>query len=56
MKAYQRRALAREKLNQVLEAYNDIKKVLELEPHNKESKGVLERLQSALKIQETEVF
>lgn len=51
VKAYQRRALAREKLNQVGEAISDTKKVLEFEPHNKESKVVLERLEKLMETQ-----
>lgn len=48
VKAYQRRAAAREKMNQLSEAHSDLKKVLELEPKNKETKAVLEKLQPRL--------
>ncbi|KAI4467224.1 rna polymerase ii-associated protein 3 [Holotrichia oblita] len=48
VKAYQRRAAARESLNQISEAHRDLLKVLELEPTNKESKNVLLRIEKKL--------
>ncbi|KAI4467211.1 rna polymerase ii-associated protein 3 [Holotrichia oblita] len=48
VKAYQRRAAARESLNQISEAHHDLLKVLELEPTNKESKNVLLRIEKKL--------
>lgn len=44
VKAYQRRAAAREKLGQLTEAKADLEKVLEYEPKNTESKRALEKL------------
>lgn len=48
VKAYQRRAAAREKLGQFAEAKMDLEKVLEQEPKNKESKATLDRIQELL--------
>lgn len=48
VKAYQRRAAAREKLDQFLEAKADLEKVLEYEPKNKESKLALDKLQELI--------
>ncbi|GJQ76125.1 putative potential Monad-binding region of RPAP3 [Trypoxylus dichotomus] len=48
VKAYQRRAAARENLNQITEAHNDLLRVLELEPKNKESKTVLLQIEKKL--------
>lgn len=48
VKAYQRRAAAREALNQLDYAEFDLSRVLELEPKNKESKEALEKLRKKL--------
>lgn len=48
VKAYQRRAAAREGLNKLEHAQFDLTKVLELEPKNKESKEALEQLKRKL--------
>ncbi|RZC32346.1 RNA polymerase II-associated protein 3, partial [Asbolus verrucosus] len=48
VKAYQRRALAREVLNKPEEAELDLLKVLELEPKNKEAKKNLDNLRNQL--------
>lgn len=50
MKAYQRRAAAREELNKLEYAEFDLTKVLELEPKNKESKESLEKIKLKLGI------
>lgn len=48
VKAYQRRAVAREALNKLEEAEADLLKVLELEPNNKESRQALDNLTKKL--------
>lgn len=50
VKALQRRAVAKEGLKQYQEALDDLYKVLELEPHNKETKKELDRLEKRLGI------
>ncbi|KAF5300924.1 hypothetical protein FQR65_LT09087 [Abscondita terminalis] len=48
VKAYQRRAAAREALNQLTEAHSDLLKVFDYEPNNKESKNALLKLEKKL--------
>lgn len=48
VKAYQRRAIAREHLNQLSEAHSDVLRVMELEPKNKDFKNVLVRLEKKI--------
>ncbi|KAK4884260.1 hypothetical protein RN001_000531 [Aquatica leii] len=48
VKAYQRRAAAREALNQLNEARSDLLKVFDYEPNNKESKNALSKLEKKL--------
>ncbi|KAB0795031.1 hypothetical protein PPYR_00814 [Photinus pyralis] len=48
VKAYQRRAAAREALNQLTEAHDDLLKVFDYEPNNKESKTALSKLEKKL--------
>ncbi|EFA06488.1 RNA polymerase II-associated protein 3 [Tribolium castaneum] len=55
VKAYQRRAAAREALNKLQDAKSDLLKVLELEPKNSESKTSLENLKKKLALVEKPV-
>lgn len=48
VKAYQRRAIAREHLNKLVEAKEDLLKVFDFEPSNKESKAVLKRIENKI--------
>ena len=48
VKAFQRRAAAKEALGQLTEAESDLLRVLELEPKNKESKRNLDALKQKL--------
>lgn len=55
VKAYQRRAAAREALNQLTEAHGDLLKVFDYEPNNKESKTALMKLEKKLETFNKEV-
>ncbi|KAF2900575.1 hypothetical protein ILUMI_05617 [Ignelater luminosus] len=55
VKAYQRRAAAREALNQLSEAHGDLLKVFDYEPNNKESKAALMKLEKKLETFNKEV-
>lgn len=48
VKALQRRAAARDGLKHLQDAITDLKRVLELEPHNTESKKELQKLEKLL--------
>ncbi|KAF5283855.1 hypothetical protein FQA39_LY04675 [Lamprigera yunnana] len=48
VKAYQRRAAAREALNQLSEAHSDLLKVFDYEPNNKESKVALGKIEKKI--------
>lgn len=48
VKAYHRRAIARENQNFLTEAHDDLLKVLELEPNNKESQAAIDLLEKRL--------
>ncbi|XP_018321482.1 RNA polymerase II-associated protein 3 [Agrilus planipennis] len=49
VKAYQRRAAAREKLGQLQQAHDDLLKVFDYESNNKESKAALARIEKLMK-------